>query len=59
MASLPELATEVSWNASGAQGSFGGDIAPGVLAYRDDEVVGWAAVAPRAELPFARSRRFP
>ncbi len=34
-------------------------VAPGVLAYRDGEVVGWAAVAPRAELPFARSRKIP
>lgn len=34
-------------------------IAPGVLAYDGDEVVGWAAVAPRAELPFARSRKIP
>jgi GNAT superfamily N-acetyltransferase len=34
-------------------------VAPGVLAYDDDEVVGWAAVAPRAELPFARSRKIP
>ncbi len=34
-------------------------VAPGVLAYEDDEVVGWAAVAPRAELPFARSRKIP
>jgi GNAT superfamily N-acetyltransferase len=32
---------------------------PGVLAYDDDEVVGWAAVAPRAELPFARSTKIP
>lgn len=35
------------------------NVAPGVLAYEDDEVVGWAAVAPRAELPFARSRKIP
>jgi GNAT superfamily N-acetyltransferase len=35
------------------------DVAPGVLAYEDGEVAGWAAVAPRAELPFARSRRIP
>jgi GNAT superfamily N-acetyltransferase len=35
------------------------DVAPGVLAYEDDEVVGWAAVAPRAELPFARSTKIP
>jgi GNAT superfamily N-acetyltransferase len=35
------------------------DVAPGVLAYEDDEVVGWAAVAPRAELPFARSKKIP
>jgi GNAT superfamily N-acetyltransferase len=35
------------------------DVAPGVLAYDGDEVVGWAAVAPRAGLPFARSRRIP
>src|SRR3954468_17447516 len=34
-------------------------IAPGVLAYDGGEVVGWAAVAPRAELPFARSRKIP
>ena len=34
-------------------------VAPGVLAYDGDEVVGWAAVAPRAELPFARSRKIP
>jgi len=32
---------------------------PGVLAYDGSEVVGWAAVAPRAELPFARSTRIP
>ena len=35
------------------------DIAPGVLGYQEGEVVGWAAVAPRAELPFARSRKIP
>jgi GNAT superfamily N-acetyltransferase len=35
------------------------DVAPGVLAYDGAEVVGWAAVAPRAELPFARSRKIP
>lgn len=34
-------------------------VAPGVLAYDGDEVVGWAAVAPRSELPFQRSRLFP
>jgi len=34
-------------------------VAPGVLAYEQDEVVGWAAVAPRSELPFARSRKIP
>jgi GNAT superfamily N-acetyltransferase len=33
--------------------------APGVLAYDDGEVAGWAAVAPRSELPFARSRKIP
>jgi GNAT superfamily N-acetyltransferase len=32
---------------------------PGVLAYDGDEVVGWAAIAPRSELPFARSRKIP
>ena len=31
----------------------------GVLAYEDDEVVGWAAVAPRADTTFARSRTIP
>ena len=35
------------------------DVSPGVLAYDGDEVVGWAAVAPRSELPFARSRKIP
>ena len=34
-------------------------VAPGVLAYEGDDVVGWAAVAPRSELPFARSRKIP
>lgn len=34
-------------------------VAPGVLAYDGDEAVGWAAVAPRSELPFARSRLIP
>jgi GNAT superfamily N-acetyltransferase len=37
----------------------GSDRGPGVLAYADGEVVGWAAVAPRSELPFARSRKIP
>jgi GNAT superfamily N-acetyltransferase len=36
-----------------------GKVAPGVLGYEEDEVVGWAAVAPRAELPFARSTKIP
>lgn len=31
----------------------------GVLAYEDGEVVGWAAVAPRAETTFATNRRIP
>ena len=31
----------------------------GVLAYDGDEVVGWAAVAPRADTTFARSRVIP
>lgn len=31
----------------------------GVLAYDGDDVVGWAAVAPRAETTFARSRTIP
>ncbi len=34
-------------------------VAPGVLAYDGDDVVGWAAVAPRADLPFARSTKIP
>jgi GNAT superfamily N-acetyltransferase len=34
-------------------------IAPGVLAYDSGEVVGWAAVAPRSELPFERSTKIP
>lgn len=31
----------------------------GVLAYDGDEVVGWAAVAPRRDTSFARSRKIP
>jgi GNAT superfamily N-acetyltransferase len=31
----------------------------GVLAYDDDEVVGWAAVAPRAQTTFATNRKIP
>jgi GNAT superfamily N-acetyltransferase len=34
-------------------------VAPGVLAYEGAEVVGWAAVAPRSELPFERSTKIP
>jgi GNAT superfamily N-acetyltransferase len=37
----------------------GRDVAPGVLAYDDGEVAGWAATAPRSELPYARSRKIP
>jgi GNAT superfamily N-acetyltransferase len=37
----------------------GRQVAPGVLAYADAEVAGWAAVAPRSELPFARSAKIP
>ena len=37
----------------------GREVAPGVLAYDGDQVAGWAAVAPRAELPFAHSRTIP
>jgi GNAT superfamily N-acetyltransferase len=37
----------------------GRKIAPGVLAYSGDEVAGWAATAPRSELPFARSAKIP
>ena len=40
-------------------GSCGRKVAPGVLAYDGAEVAGWAAVAPRAELPFARSTKIP
>ncbi|MFJ5548089.1 GNAT family N-acetyltransferase [Streptomyces sp. NPDC093225] len=32
---------------------------PGVIAYRDGEPAGWAAVAPRADTSFARSRTIP
>lgn len=37
----------------------GREVAPGVLAYSGAEVAGWAAVAPRSELPFARSTKIP
>ena len=32
---------------------------PGVLAYDGDEVVGWAAVHPRADTSFTRNRKIP
>ena len=32
---------------------------PGVLAHDGDEVVGWAAIHPRADTAFARNRRIP
>ncbi|HUF85515.1 MAG TPA: GNAT family N-acetyltransferase, partial [Acidimicrobiia bacterium] len=32
---------------------------PGVLAYDGEDVVGWAAVAPRADTTFARNRKIP
>ncbi|NDZ92709.1 GNAT family N-acetyltransferase [Streptomyces sp. SID6673] len=32
---------------------------PGVLAYDGDQVVGWAAVAPRADTTFAGNRKIP
>jgi GNAT superfamily N-acetyltransferase len=35
------------------------DLPPGVLAYDGDEVVGWAAVHPRAGTSFARNRKIP
>ncbi|MFU8946371.1 GNAT family N-acetyltransferase [Mycetocola zhadangensis] len=36
------------------------DHAPGVLAYRDGDVAGWAGIAPRVELhPIDHSRRIP
>jgi GNAT superfamily N-acetyltransferase len=34
-------------------------VPPGVLAYDDGAVAGWAGVAPRAELPVARSAKVP
>lgn len=36
-----------------------GEPAPGVLAYDGEEPVGWAAVAPRSDTSFARSRKIP
>ncbi|KHL17055.1 acetyltransferase (GNAT) family protein [Mumia flava] len=38
---------------------LGEDPPPGVLAYDGDEVVGWAAVHPRAHTSFARNRKIP
>ena len=35
------------------------DLPPGILAYDGDEPVGWAAVHPRADTSFARSRKIP
>jgi GNAT superfamily N-acetyltransferase len=42
-----------------AQRLCGEDPPPGVLAYEGDEVVGWAAVHPRADTSFARNRKIP
>ncbi|MCZ2861250.1 GNAT family N-acetyltransferase [Blastococcus sp. VKM Ac-2987] len=38
---------------------LGEDLPPGVLAYDGDEVVGWAAIHPRADTTFARNRKIP
>ena len=35
------------------------DPPPGVIAYLDDEPVGWAALHPRSQTSFARNRRIP
>jgi GNAT superfamily N-acetyltransferase len=35
------------------------DLPPGVLAYDGDEVVGWAAIHPRADTAFAGNRKIP
>ena len=35
------------------------DPSPGVIAYLDDEPVGWAAVHPRRDTSFARNRLIP
>jgi GNAT superfamily N-acetyltransferase len=63
------LSHRLDWKTNGAlvgraRGEYvrklcGRKVAPGVLAYDDAEVAGWAAVAPRAELPFARSTKIP
>ena len=37
----------------------GQDPPPGVLAYDGDEVIGWAAVHPRADTSYANNRRIP
>lgn len=37
----------------------GDELPPGVIAYDGDEVVGWAAVHPRTDTTFARSRTIP
>jgi hypothetical protein len=37
----------------------GRKVAPGVLAYSDAEVAGWAAAVLRSQLPFARSAKSP
>jgi GNAT superfamily N-acetyltransferase len=36
-----------------------GEVPPGVLAYDGGDVVGWAAVHPRADTTFARNRKIP
>src|SRR3954451_23784702 len=46
--------------AQAVQDLCAGPLPPGVLGYLDGEVVGWAGVAPRADLhTFANSRRIP
>jgi GNAT superfamily N-acetyltransferase len=63
------LSHRVDWRtnrelAGAARGEYvrklcGRKVAPGILAYSGTEVAGWAATAPRSELPFARSAKIP
>jgi GNAT superfamily N-acetyltransferase len=44
-------------NRSALQGELEAELPPGLLAYRDDEPVGWARVGPRAGYPLVTENR--
>jgi GNAT superfamily N-acetyltransferase len=57
--SKENLALKGAARADRVRGLCQEDPPPGVIAYLDDEPVGWAAVHPRADTSFARNRLIP